>query len=390
MQKYCIRCGEVMYYRQSKQKKRRNIHLPFDIPFKIIGIVLFVAILIAAGYFYYTKTKGASVDSSIKAAPFDKTNIYSASNDYAYYVKDGNLHILDSGMSEKKTVQLTVKGEDLKITSVENVCVAYNSSYVQVLNTGGSSLFLKEFSSDVNTVHASKSYVGVLRNYDTDKKQNIINIYDYTGKEIDKITLTTQYVLDFGFSTNGTNMWILAIDTSSATAITKITNYNVADKTTTAIIPISGQIISRVSFSSKEIYAIGLTHSQCYSNIGDQVSSKSFLIYGFNYLDSVINSNGNYIAIFAPQNSTTINILRLINGSSSPINIQMPPSVTDACVYGDNIYAFAGKTIYKYNLSGTKTGTYDMKYDITNATKIDNSPLILLETSDGLKVFNLK
>ena len=64
------------------------------------------------------------------------------------------------------------------------MCIAYNSSYVQALNTGGSSLFLKEFNSDVDTVHASKSYVGVLRNYDSEKKQTIINIYDYTGKEV--------------------------------------------------------------------------------------------------------------------------------------------------------------------------------------------------------------
>jgi len=379
-----------MYYRQKREKKRRKASLPFDIPYKLIGIVLILLILIAGGYWYYTKNKTASLDSRIKSVPFSTSELYCASGDYVYYVKDGVLHVLDGNMSQKTSVQLTVKGDDLAITSAENVCVAYNSSYVQVLNTGGSSLFLKEFNSDVDSVKASKSYVGVLRKYDTNNKQTVINIYDYTGKGVDKITLTGQYVFDFGFSNTGTNMWILAADTSSATAIMKITNYNVSDKTTTAIIPISGQIIDKVFIENKEVYALGLTHSMCYSSIGDQVENKTFLVYGFSYLDSAFTNSGDFEAIFVPNNSKNISALKIINGSKEPVNVQMPSSVTSACVYGDSIYAFAGKSVYKYNLSGKITATYDMKYDITSVKKINDSGFVLLETSDGLKLFNVK
>ena len=70
------------------------------IPFKLIGIVLFALVVIAGGYWYFTKNKTSNLDS-IKSAPFANSDLYSAGDNNVFYIKDGTLHILDSNLSER-------------------------------------------------------------------------------------------------------------------------------------------------------------------------------------------------------------------------------------------------------------------------------------------------
>ena len=146
----------------------------------------------------------------------------------------------------------------------------------------------------------------------------LLSIIEYSGREIDRLDMSSRTLLDFGFFNNNTMLWVLTLDTEGTVPLTQVDTYQPA-RFQTGSIPDSSQIIYRVILDNNDLVLVGTNTLERYTYVAQRQPDFSRLIYGWYYADSYSDDKRD-VCLFVPEreSDTTARIkdMRVITGGS--------------------------------------------------------------------------
>ena len=317
----------------------------------ITGIVMFV-------------TMGRDIKDSLVEMPFSNTDSYYSVAGNLVYEAGDLLTCTDASLKDVWKAQLFASG--LNITANDNLITAYNENIIMVLNDKGINLFSKQLDGTIKSVRQGKDKVAVYTDQIlTDKSFSYIVIFDLSGNSIFQIDVSGKYVLDYGFDIGSNQLFILDLDVSGASPISRITTYRPESQSITGIKEIKDQLIEKVYIDADEMYTMGTTHLSVYTSIN--TADRTVLVYGWMLED--INTNDSPKFVYVPSTSDSyIEITRIINASGE-VKINLPPSVFKILYCGEKIYCFASDKFFVYTSQGKYLRKYDFPFEIDDVRR---------------------
>lgn len=202
---------------------------------------------------------------------------------------------------------------------------------------------------------------------------SVMLILEHGGRQVDRIELPNQTILDFGFFYNGSLFWVMSMDTEGTVPMCTISTYK-PGKMLAGAITDSQQVLYEVLFQSSRIRAVGTTHIKDFDYTGQEIEKERILVYGW-YLMDLDDPADNPLMAFVPvgqAESGQIQDVRMIQGQTDhPVRLPYPSSRVFA--RDDSIYAFTSQYVSMCRLDQTTPETYQMPLtqvdDVVGITK---------------------
>lgn len=189
---------------------------------------------------------------------------------------------------------------------------------------------------------------------------SVMLIMEHGGRQVDRIELSNQTVLDFGFFYNGSLFWVMSMDTEGTVPMCSISTYK-PGKMLAGTITDTQQVLYEVLFQSSKIRAVGTTHIKDFDYTSRELTEDRVLVYGW-YLMDLDDDADNPLMAFVPvaqAESGQIQDVRMIQGQTDhPVRLPYPSSRVFA--RDDTIYAFTSQYVTMCRLDQNTPETYAM------------------------------
>lgn len=360
-------------YKKQKMKKR--------IPKKKLAFLIIVTISVVVfiiGLFMILTT-GRELSDTMLKMPFSSDMKYFGMGQNIVYSEKEYLTCIDS--SANTVWQLGLFSSGLEFTSNDDLIIAYSNSVIQVVNAQGQHRFSRQLDSEIISTRAGKNKVAVyVRQEQKDYTLAYILIFDLSGAELYKIEVTDRYILDYGFDTESSSLYLLELDVSGSVPISRISTYRPETQSMTGIKELKDQLVSGLHIIGEYIYAVGTNRLTIYKS-SLSADDKSIMVYGWLLSDISILTEPRFVFIPA-QKQDSIDIARIIKSSGSEVSINLPPDVFDIIHGKDRIYCFANKNIFVYTVDGKYSRTYSFPFEISSVERAFGRYVFVTQNSD--------
>ncbi len=201
---------------------------------------------------------------------------------------------------------------------------------------------------------------------------SVMLILERGGRQVDRIELKNQTVLDFGFFYGGSLFWVMSMDTEGTVPMCSISTYK-PGKMLAGTITDSQQVLYEVLFQSSKIRAVGTTHIKDFDYTSRELTSDRLLVYGW-YLMDLDDDADNPLMAFVPVDqaeSGQIRDARMIRGQTDQ-SVHLPYPANRVYARDDSIYAFTNQYVSMCQLGQSSPDTYAMPLyadDVLGITK---------------------
>ena len=201
---------------------------------------------------------------------------------------------------------------------------------------------------------------------------SVMLILEHGGRQVDRIELPNQTILDFGFFYNGSLFWVMSMDTEGTVPMCSISTYK-PGKMLAGTITDSQQVLYEVLFQSSKIRAVGTTHIKDFDYTSRELTEDRLLVYGW-YLMDLDDDADNPLMAFVPvaqAESGQIQDVRMIRGQTDH-PVRLPYASSRVFARDDTIYAFTNQYVSMCRLDQTTPETYAMPIyvdDVVGITK---------------------
>ena len=189
---------------------------------------------------------------------------------------------------------------------------------------------------------------------------SVMLIMEHGGRQVDRIELANQTVLDFGFFYNGNLFWVMSMDTEGTVPMCSISTYK-PGKMLAGTITDTQQVLYEVLFQSSKIRAVGTTHIKDFDYTSRELTEDRILVYGW-YLMDIDDEASNPLMAFVPvgqAESGQIQDVRMIRGQVDQ-SVRLPYPASRVFARDDTIYAFTSQYVSMCRLGQTSPETYAM------------------------------
>ena len=131
--------------------------------------------------------------------------------------------------------------------------------------------------SEVLSAHIGEKYTAVLLG---PEHNSTIVLMESGGRKINSITLTSQTVIDYGFFSKGSLLWVMGLDTSGTVPSCSISTYR-PGKERVGYIHDKEQLVYGVVFQSSYFCCAGETFLKVYDYTGNEDKTKRQKVYGW-------------------------------------------------------------------------------------------------------------
>ncbi len=357
-----------------KNKKKRKLPKKKILFFSFIAVV--VIVLVTGFVMLLTRGRelsdtmlelpvSLSSSSDTAAATTPQARPYFAAGPYIVYTQGDLLTCLDARLNTVWQLRLFSAG--LEYTSDNDIIAATGYGVIQVIDTKGQHLFSTQLDGEISSARIGKDKVAVYvyQTVDETTKQYIV-VFDLNGESLYQIDVTDRYVLRYGFDADSSLLYVLELDVSGSTPISRILTYRPETQSVTGRIELKNQIVSSLYISGDQMYAIGTNQMTMFAS--QSAESASIMIYGWALNDICCLPDPRFV--FIPANSEKeINIVRIIRGSGNELTINLPPGVFDIVHTSDKIYCFANDKIFVYTVEGKYLRMYTLPFEISSVER---------------------
>lgn len=143
--------------------------------------------------------------------------------------------------------------------------------------SNGTTTFSGSMDADVLSARIGEKYTAVLLGPEHD---STIVLMERGGRRVNSITLNSQTVIDFGFFSKGSLLWVMSLDSSGTVPSCTINTYR-PGKERVGMIHDNEQLMYGVVFQSSYFCCPGDTFLKVYDYTGSEDKSKRKLVYGW-------------------------------------------------------------------------------------------------------------
>lgn len=321
-----------------------------------IGALIVVAAL-CVGAFFLARGIANSHSSQLRKAiqtPALEGQTVRMLDDGILYYDGATLHALNG---KAKQIWSYAAGVDAGFSSDSGGVATWAGSVLSILSSDkGTTLFSGSMESDILDACVGKVYAAVQIGQ---QHNSTMVILDNSGRQVEKIELNNQTVLDFGFFNNDALLWVMSLNTEGTVPVCTISTYR-PGRLLAGTIEDNQQVLYEVVFQSSQIRAIGTNYIKDYDYTGKEIETNRNLVYGW-YLMSMDEDAANPLMAFVPieqsDGSNGISDVRLIRGQIEQ-SVRLPYPARKVVAAGDTIYAFTGQYVMVCRMGETTPTTY--------------------------------
>jgi len=210
------------------------------------------------------------------------------------------------------------------------------------------------------------------------------------GRQINKITLTGQTAVDYGFFSNGSLLWVMVCDTNGTVPVCTIQTYR-PGKEIVGSIGDTQQLVYAVMFQSNQVCVAGDTYLKVYDYTGTEDATKRKLIYGWYLADSDDHSSDPLMAFVTDSqySGSDIRDVRMVRSNLDQV-IRLPFGCMELVCVGDTIYGFASDGHMMILKAGAqKADAYRLNLAIDRVYGVTRDGVAILGSGSGTYLVNL-
>lgn len=370
--------------RNTKSITRPKIRRLKNFNYKSIIIGIVALLIIAVIYVVFFTGLFRSKNYIYKINVSENASFSTRSSKELYYFDDSSLKAIDHKGSLLWTIKFTTG--DMNLCAGANILCLYNSSTATVLDTNKNILFnVSKSDFKISKVSCGKNLLALYCTL-SDSSNTYLRIFNFSGNEIDRIELSGNCFLDFGFYGESDNLWYMILDTTGVEPITKIITSIPSQQKSTGLYEIYDYLVSNVCFDNSNLFVNTTASLQVYDSIGNLFYEK--MIYG-NQLVDVLSNNDNIIFAYTPYSeySSSSSTLRVLSLNGLDTLILLPSGVSDVALSSKCIYCFANDSIYLYNYKGEFSDTISLGFAVDSIEKVSSNFVILHSGGDTYMLY---
>ena len=205
-------------------------------------------------------------------------------------------------------------------------------------NQSGSTTFNGNMDASVISARVGDKYTAILMGEESDSTMVLM---ENGGRQINKITLTGQTAIDYGFFSNGSLLWVMVCDTNGTVPVCSIQTYR-PGKEIVGSIGDTQQLVYAVMFQSSQVCVAGDTYLKVYDYTGTEDAAKRKLVYGWYLADSDDTAADPLMAFVTDSqySQSDIRDVRVMRSNLDQV-IRLPFGCKDLVCVGSRIYGFA-------------------------------------------------
>jgi len=248
---------------------------------------------------------------------------------------DGNtLHALDAG---GRQIWSYTAGTGVRFSVYDGGVAAWLGGELSLLSKTGQALYTGTMGGAIQSAKLSTNYAAVLVGNEEDGK---LLVLEPGGRQVDEVALEGRTVLDYGFFSAGSLLWVMSADTEGTVPMSTVLTYK-PGRMLAGTVTDSDQLIYRVVFRQNELCAVGARYAKTFGYAGDENLAKRLLVYGWTLMDAE-NAGAAPLMAFAPNVQTGLNPsisdVRMVSGDAER-TVRMPfpcfaLAVRSGAVYG--------------------------------------------------------
>ena len=203
----------------------------------------------------------------------------------------------------------------------------------------GSTTFNGTMDADVVSAHIDSNYTAVLVGSET---SGTMVLMESSGRQVSQIVLEDVTVIDYGFFSNGSLLWVMLLDSNGTAPTCDIQTYR-PGKEIVGSIHDNEQLSYAVMFQSSQVLVAGDTYLRTYDYTGTEDASRRRLVYGW-YLASSDETAADPLMAFVNdaqlQEASDIRDLRLMRSNLDRV-VRLPFGCMSVVARGNTIYGFS-------------------------------------------------
>lgn len=267
----------------------------------------------------------------------------------------------------------------------------------------GIALFSGQVESDVLEARMSRSYAAVQvmpkpdltgqNQGELTEHNSTMLILDLGGRQVDRIELKRQTVLDFGFFSNGRLFWVMSLDTEGTVPICTITTYR-PGQVLTGELSDTSQVIYRVLFQQQKVRTVGDTYIKDFDYQNREIAANQILVYGWYLIDVDDTDPNNPLMLFVPTNQSDggvgVNDIRIIRGQEDQ-RVRLPGTATQVFASGNAVYAFTVNSdrVTVWQVGASEPTTYQLPLFIDGVLALTKNHSAIVTAGSGVYMIPL-
>ena len=272
-------------------------------------------------------------------------------------------------------------GANYTVDTNEHGIVLWKGNSFSVLRLSDhQNLYSNNLESDIISAKLGSKYLAVLYGEDDNCTARIC---DMDGRVQDEIVFESQVVVDYGFFSDGSLFWAMAMDTTGTVPTCTVTTYRLSRRSMLGSISDAEQVIYHAQFESDNICLVGEDYIKRYDEVGNEQKDARTLVYGW-YLMEVADG-ANPMMVFVPDtqatNTPSISDVRMICGSQDRM-IRMPFAAQSLFAKGKTLYGFSDAYVMIGSLDKADVSAYQLPVRVDDVAGVTDDRVAVIYSNN--------
>ena len=364
-------------------ERNRKARLPWAIALLIVVFVCVVALV--AGRIISNVTHRSSYD--YKAVKLSNNLGLDVVNDgFVYY--DGSYIYAVTTEGKIKWSYLIGRNADFQANA--NGVVAWSDSSLTVIDSqNGTPNYSGAMESEVLSACVGSRYTAVLLG---PEYNSTIVLMEPGGRRVNNITLTNQTVIEYGFFSNGSLLWVMSLDTSGTVPSCTVNTYR-PGKEMVGSIHDNEQLMYGVVFQSSYFCCVGDTFLKIYDYTGKEDKSRRKKVYGWYMAALEEDIQDDPLMAFVPNDQydsqSGMQDVRMVR-SNMDQQVRMPYGCQMLIARNDQVYGFSTDGYVSIATRGTqKVTAYALPMQFDKVYGVTSNKMAILGSGNIIYILNL-
>lgn len=315
-------------------ERKRTARLPWAIALLIVVFACVVALV-----------AGRIIGNATHRSSYDYKAVQLASNLGLEVVDDGFVYY-DGSYIGAVTTEGSIKwsyliGRNADFYASGNGVAAWSGASLTLIdNQTGTPSFSGAMETDVLSANIGERYTAVLLG---PEYNSTIVLMEPGGRRVNSITLTNQTVIEYGFFSNGSLLWVMSLDTSGTVPSCTVNTYR-PGKEMVGSIHDNEQVMYGVVFQSSYFCCAGDTYLKVYDYTGKEDKARRRKVYGWYMADLDESAADDPLMAFVPNaqydSSGGMQDVRMIRVGLDQ-QVRMPYGCQSLIARNDRVYGFS-------------------------------------------------